>query len=424
MSDHATLSPSRRYRFALCPGSVREEARYPDVSGPAAIDGTHTHTLIERCVMYGLVDPHNYVGQTLTDHEGSFTVDPLRADRAKVTIDYVKGRVGDRTDVQVFAERKVDPQYLVGRSDMSGTVDITLVFPDEIELIDHKDGMNPTYDSAKYQLEQYAVGTLAGYKIPRGLPYPFRNVRLTISQPKLAVMKMNPIYTWEVSTDYVVDVIVGNLVVEGKRVDDPDAPLIAGELQCKYCKNKTCAKRYEKSMDMINVIPILDISSQSANKDPSRMSDAELAQVLEAAPLIKQLIEGAQEEAEKRLKSGSTVPGFKLVKGRGSRSWSLSDDDIAERLIKMGVPKGMVYESKLVSPAKVEKLTWEKKGTKTSLSERQIKTLNSEYISMIDGKPTLAPVSDSRPAISFTAESLFAPIGEKSVENELPTWML
>ena len=51
MSDHAKLSPSKRSRWALCPGSIREEAKYPDTgSGPAAADGTHSHTLLEHCI--------------------------------------------------------------------------------------------------------------------------------------------------------------------------------------------------------------------------------------------------------------------------------------------------------------------------------------------------------------------------------------
>ena len=55
---HAKLSPSKRHRWAACPGSIREEAAYPDErSGAAAIDGTHSHTLLEHCVKAGAADP-------------------------------------------------------------------------------------------------------------------------------------------------------------------------------------------------------------------------------------------------------------------------------------------------------------------------------------------------------------------------------
>mgnify|MGYP000243372453 CR=1 FL=1 len=51
MSTHAKLSPSSAYRWLACPGSVREEAKYPEPpSGPGAIDGTHSHTLLEHCI--------------------------------------------------------------------------------------------------------------------------------------------------------------------------------------------------------------------------------------------------------------------------------------------------------------------------------------------------------------------------------------
>jgi hypothetical protein len=57
VSDHAPLSPSKRHRWAVCPGSIREEVKFPDErSSLAAIDGTHTHTLLEHCLWAGLTD--------------------------------------------------------------------------------------------------------------------------------------------------------------------------------------------------------------------------------------------------------------------------------------------------------------------------------------------------------------------------------
>mgnify|MGYP000293476981 CR=1 FL=1 len=86
--SHAQLSPSKRHRWALCPGSIREEAKFPEEGGgPAAIDGTHSHTLLEHCIDNGLVDPISMVGQKMIDHEGEFVVDTDRATRVKVAID-------------------------------------------------------------------------------------------------------------------------------------------------------------------------------------------------------------------------------------------------------------------------------------------------------------------------------------------------
>lgn len=412
-TGHELLSPSRRHRSRRCPGSVREEAKWPDSTGAAAIDGTHSHTLLERCINDGLVDPFNYVGQTMQDHDGSFVVDTLRAGRVKLAVDYLKDLCEREDFVSISAESKVSPKYLTGRDDMGGTIDVTVVFRDWVEIIDYKDGMSEAFTAARDQLEQYAVGKVSELGIPRGKPLPWTKVKCTMIQPKLAIKNMKPIVSFDLDIRYVVDDLVGQLVAEGKACDDPNAPLIPGDVQCKYCKVKTCAKRFEKSMTQINVIPMLDISQQTADHDPANMTDEQIAQILEAEPLITQLIKEAKSEATKRLNSGTSgelSKRFKMVKGRGSRVWALPEEEIAERLRKMGIPKDMVYESSLVSPAKAEKLVWEKKGAKTQLSARQINTLNNEYITHMEGKPTLAPISDERPALTQSAESLFSPV--------------
>ena len=94
MTAHAQLSPSKRHRWALCPGSIREEAKFPDEgSGAAAIDGTHSHTLLEHCINGGLADPKDMIGVRMKDHEGEFVVDADRAERVKIAIEYIRTRV-------------------------------------------------------------------------------------------------------------------------------------------------------------------------------------------------------------------------------------------------------------------------------------------------------------------------------------------
>lgn len=116
----------------------------------------------------------------------------------------------------------------------------------------------------------------------------------------------------------------------------------------------------------------LDVAQQSADKDPATMDDQQIRQIMEAAPLMRQLLEAVEKEALRRLEAGQAIPGLKLVHGRGSRAWALPEDEMAEKLVKMGIPRTAIYETKLVSPAKAEKLTWEKRdGAKVSLSERQ-----------------------------------------------------
>jgi Protein of unknown function (DUF2800) len=448
MSDHAKLSPSKRSRWALCPGSIREEAKYPDPgSGPAAADGTHSHTLLEHCIKQ-FVDPLSMVGQLMTDHEGSFHVDKDRAERVKVAFDYLYQI--KNLGFEVISETKVDPKFLLGRDDLSGTVDVQIIGGDTLELIDYKDGMGIVTAEGNLQLEQYAYGVLAGYKLPVNAEYPFKTIRMTIIQPKLALRGMPAITSHDVS---VRDLLsrMGIIVTQAAATDAPDAPLVPGESQCKFCRAKgSCSalasnvmkevgimfmtpqaigdaaiKTFEKSIEdavdaEFNKLQLhpKDVAQQSADKDPSTMDDAQIRQIMEAAPLMRQLLEGVEKEALRRLEAGQSIPGLKLVNGRGSRAWALPEEQMAEKLVKMGIPKSAVYETKLVTPAKAEKLTWEKRdGSKVTLTERQLKTMETEYVVKMAGKLSVAPESDGRPAVVLNAAPLFSAV------ESLPSWL-
>lgn len=424
--SHAELSPSRRHRFKLCPGSVREESKYPEgPSGPAAIDGTHSHTLLEHCIKGDLISPRDCVGVTLEDHEGKFVVDADRAERVQVAIEYIRNRVNSfNGSARVLAEQRVDPSYLLGTGDMAGTVDVQILGDGVIEIIDYKDGIQPV--DATLQLEQYAVGVLSQLRIPANLMYPYHSVRLTTIQPKLAFRGLNPITTNIADIKYFLDDVVGSLAAEAYAVKQPDAALVPGESQCKYCRAKGgCRALAESVMKEVNVMfsptaqSPMDLVQQSADKSPTTMDNDQLRQILEAAPLLRQMMEGVEEEAMRRLQAGQTIPGLKLVHGRGSRVWAHNEDEMAEKLLAMGIPKGAIYETKLVSPAKAEKLTWEKRdGTKSQLSKKQLERLN-EYITKMAGKLTVVPESDSRPAVVTNAASLFGAVNEP----DLPAWL-
>lgn len=449
MATHSKLSPSKADCWIACPGSVREESKYPDsLSGDAAIDGTHSHTLLEACLKSDL-SADAFIGKTLIDHEGSFVVDASRSTRVQVAIDYVQARkdvlLNDgHFDVEVISERRVNPEFLTARDDMSGTCDIEIrcASAGYLEIIDYKDGMTPV-DIDTAQLDIYVVGALSELKIPTNLPYPFSTIRKTIIQPKLTVRGLPPIVWKELPLSYYLGDVVTRLAIAAHATDDADAQLVPGA-HCKYCKHSgNCATRAQEFIGSLGVdvthmfgntentppVEVLqgtDISLDVAGKNPSTMTSDQLSKILEASPLIRALLDDAEKEAENRIKSGVAVPGFKIVNGRGSSAWSLSEEDIADKLRKMGVPKGEVWVTKLISPAQLKKLKWEsKKGDEVvykSLSKRQLETVEKEYISRMAGKPTVVPETDSRPAITYGASELFQSVD--AATEELPAWML
>lgn len=428
MSDHAKLSPSGAYRYLACPGSVREEAKYPESpSGQSAVDGTHSHTLLEYCVKTQS-DPMLTVGMTMEDHDGSFTVDKERAERVKVATDYVNSQVVALCALGVLTELRVNPEHLIGRTDMSGTVDIQIHGKDVLEIIDYKDGMNPVEAKDNPQLELYALGVLASFKLPINVEYPFKTVRMTIIQPKLAVKGLSVITSHEMTVPDVLALIL-KYVTGGAATERPDAPLVPGAKQCNYCRASGCAARGQAAMAAAGVsfpslLPAVSApSTQVAEQDPGTMTNERLNEILEAAPLMRQMIEQAEAEAQRRLESGISIPGLKLVNGRGSQVWNLDEEKIAEKLKGMGVPKDAVWVTKLVSPAQAKKLSWSKRdGSTKQLTERQLKTLETEYISKLGGKLTVAPASDPRPAVVRDAAPLFSAVQPEQAPA-LPSWL-
>lgn len=430
--DHAALSPSKRDRTSRCPASARYKDN-PGPSGPAAIDGTHSHTLLERCIKDNLANPLDYIGGALEDHEGPFIVDADRAQRVRVAIEYVKARQLQLSGSGViWAETRIDPGRLTGRPDQAGTFDIGIIGGNCFELIDYKDGMHPVPAENNKQLEQYAAGVLAEY--PQR-PYPFAEMKLTIIQPKMTTKGADPISSWSTTVEDIMNRVVPALQREGSACDDPNAPMIPGEVQCRYCPAKGFCPEFAKfSLTAAGIAfpsvaaaesPV-DVVQQAANRDPVSMTPEQIVQILEAAPVLNGLIAAVQEEALRRLNAnGNAFPGkLKLVAGKGARKWALPDEETAKVLAKMGVPKATIFPVGFISPAQVEKAVWDKKGEKTSLTPKQREKLKAEYVSYVAGRPTVALWSDERPALVTDASALFTPVTEVvSPVPEIPEWL-
>lgn len=430
---HSLLSPSKRHRWGVCPGSVREEAKYPEpAENPAAIDGTRTHALLEELIakrptgQLPLRMPEQAIDLVREDEYGSYTIDAGRVERLNVAIDYIRAIPGAENAI---AEQRVFPDGLVGRADLHGTVDVQIPGKQIYHIIDYKDGMSPVEAKDNPQLELYAAGVLAG------LAYTPKSFQLTVIQPKLATRGMPVVSTWNLPTAALYNK-VDDIRRQAAATDDPNAPLIPGESQCKYCKAKgACPALASKVMNEVSVMfsaietPSLDVAQQAAQKDPTTMPDAELRQLMEAAPLLRQLIEGVEAEVKRRLTSGLKVPGFKLVRGKGSRSWSIPEEDVVKKLKAMGAPTSAIYETKLVSPAKAEKMVWtDKEGNVKKLSDLQIKRLCAEYVAVQAGAPVVAPESDTRAEVNPDVAGMFQPVVVDAVIVEpapapVPDWL-
>ena len=86
---------------------------------------------------------------------------------------------------------------------------------------------------------------------------------------------------------------------------------------------------------------------------------------------------------------GVEIPGYKVVEGRSTRTWT-NQDEALETLQNSGIERAAIYDSVPKSLAQLEKML----GT-TKFSE-----LVGQYVFKPQGKPALASADDKRPVFN------------------------
>jgi hypothetical protein len=124
--------------------------------------------------------------------------------------------------------------------------------------------------------------------------------------------------------------------------------------------------------------------------------DAEhLAMCGESLDLVEGWCKGVRAEIERRLLAADAVPGFKLVTGKqGNRAWQ-NPDEAEAALKKYRLKVEEMYDLSLISPTTAEKL-----AAAGIIGPKQWEKLQG-IIGRANGKPSVAPVTDPRPALEM-----------------------
>jgi hypothetical protein len=147
-----------------------------------------------------------------------------------------------------------------------------------------------------------------------------------------------------------------------------------------------------------SIVPAI---AQATDQLPG-LPDVHLAVCMDAVDLIEGWCKATRAEVERRLLAGAAVPGWKLVQGKqGNRTWA--DPVEAEATLKkFRLKVEEMYDLTLISPTSAEKLAVQEVDGKPLIGPRQWKSLQ-EQIRRSDGKPSVAPAADKRPALTITA---------------------
>lgn len=400
---HATFSPSAAHRWLPCPGSVALESRCPDESSEFADEGTAAHELAARVLQTG-ADPHQAVGGSILVNGAEIKITDEMAAAIARYAEFVRALGGT-----LMIEQRLPLVELTGEAVAEGTADAIVVLPDELIVVDLKYGRGVRVDApGNEQLQIYGLAALLEYEYLGD----FKRVRTVIVQPRLEHMS-------EEVTD--VDVLRAFAPVVASGASRGRAALAyfrtyeavherylnPGDAQCRFCRAKATCPALAKyvlctvSDDFVDVTQL--VAPQLEGVALRTFDNVILGNLLGAVDLVEIWCKAVRAQAEVELFAGHAVPGYKLVEGRrGSRQWA--DPAEAELALKaMRLRTEEMYDLKLISPTSAEKLA-KKMGDdgKPIIGPRQWPKLQ-ELITQPDGKPSVAPETDKRPALVVKA---------------------
>ena len=328
---HARLSPSSASRWMQCPGSIRECSGIVEEASPYAAEGTAAHALLEYCLQNSLA-PESFIGQTFND----FEVTREMADAVGVAHQYVADLYQSAIDCggtfQMYPEVNVFPARLE-RLDVDGTADIVVVTDQMVEVIDYKHGAGVAVSPrGNRQLQIYGIGALDTLGLEGDKP-----LRTTIIQPRVNQLD-GPIHFCTYSPEQV-DQFTEEIRVAAAATDDPNAPLVPGEEQCRFCRAKsTCTALADHSLKAAQVVfDDLTVATPAMIEENSlrpvnQLTEEQVCMILDNEALIRNWLTAVTDHAKEEMLKGRSYPGFKLVAGRKSRKWDLKDDSLEELL--------------------------------------------------------------------------------------------
>ena len=365
--EHALLSASSAHRWLICPPSAVAAELYPDTDTEYTREGTLAHEVAEA-VAAGRVKAANIETNENTG------VDAEMVDCASSYADYIEEQKRSNTAV-VMLEERVDFSEWVPRG--FGTADCIIIQGNTMDVIDYKYGKGVAVSASDNpQMKLYGLGALSEY----GFIYDVEHIRLHIFQPRLNSVS-------------VFDTTAEDLRAWGGEVVKPTAEKAiqgkgkykAGE-HCRFCPHagrcraltKSCTE-YVNTHGMSAKIPVL--------------TEWEVADVLRMEPTISLWLKRVKDQALSTILAGGEIPGYKVVEGRGSRTWA-DELEVAAWLSKQGYSQEEYTKTEVLSVAQMEK----------ALGKKKVADLLNGHILKKTGAPTVVPASDKRPAYDPAAD--------------------
>ena len=370
MAKHAILSASSSHRWLNCPPSARLCEAYEDKGSDYAAEGTDAHALCEFRLKQALGIPAENPIENLSWYNEE--MEECAAGYAAYVVELLETAKQACSDPVVMIEQRVDFSCWVQEG--FGTADCILIADGVLNIVDYKHGKGVEVSAeGNTQLSLYSLGAL---EIFDGI-YDIDRVCVHIFQPRKSnvvssMMDKIDLYEWADT----------ELTEKAQLAYEGQGSFSCGEW-CRFCKAKAeCRERAEVNLAL----------ARYEFQSPALLDDEEIADILGKVDALTAWAADVKEYALQQAVSGKEWTGWKLVEGRSNRKYT-NDAVVAAAVESAGFDP---YERKVLGITAMQKL----------LGKSRFEELLAPYIEKPQGKPTLVPESDKRPAMN-TAKSDF-----------------
>lgn len=363
-TNHALLSASSSHRWLHCPPSARLGENYEDRGSDFAAEGTDAHSLCE----YKLKRALGIKAEDPTDNLSWYDeeMEDCASGYAAYICELVEEAKKTCSDPAVLIEQRLDFSSYVKEG--FGTGDCVLIADGTLHIVDYKHGRGVLVEAEENpQMMLYALGALAIFESL----YDIDTVSMTIYQPRRA-----NISTYTVSKESLYEWAETVLVPAAELAYSGGGEFHCGEW-CQFCKAKAdCRERANANLEMAK----FDFA------DPPLLTDEEIEEVLGKVDELVSWANDIREYALQAALSGKEWNGWKVVEGRSVRKYT-NDRQVAAAVIAAGYDP---YEQKLLGITEMQK----------TLGKARFEEILGGFITKPQGKPTLVPASDKRPAMN------------------------
>jgi len=369
-TKHAVLSASSSERWLNCPPSARLCESYEDKGSDYAAEGTDAHALCEFRLKQALGMPTEDPIENLSWYNEE--MEDCAAGYTAYVMELLTVASQTCPDPVVLIAQRVDFTRWV--PDGFGTADCILIADGVLNIVDYKHGKGVEVSAvANPQMMLYALGAL---EIFDGI-YDIDEVCMTIFQPR----KSN-VSVYGMAKEALLEWAQSELAGKAELAFAGQGDFQCGEW-CRFCKAKAeCRERAAANLEL----------ACYEFQTPALLEDDEIADILGKVDALVAWATDVKEYALQQAVSGKEWSGWKLVEGRSNRKYT-NDAIVAATVERAGFDP---YERKLLGITAMQKV----------LGKTRFEELLAPYIEKPQGKPTLVPESDRRPAMN-TAKNDF-----------------